>query len=101
MASSSRKRLPQIDLHVADDQSEPAGNLAAAQQLVEGHHVGGIVSGSAFTSGGGSYLKKVGLPVVGDGFSIEYQQIPNFISNLNVAAGPTTTTETSRLWGSS
>jgi branched-chain amino acid transport system substrate-binding protein len=88
-----------INLSVADDQSTTTGNLAASQQLVEARHVVGIISGSSFTAGGGSYLKSVGLPVVGYASTLEFQTDPNFISNTNAMSGPETTTDTSQLWG--
>ncbi len=56
-----------IELVQVDDQSTPAGDLAAAQQLVS-QGVFGVVDYSAFTFGGYKVLQEAGLPVTGYSF---------------------------------
>jgi branched-chain amino acid transport system substrate-binding protein len=54
----------QIQMITADDQSTPAGNLAAAQRLIaEG--VFAVIEPGAFTFGGYKALQQAGIPVTG------------------------------------
>jgi branched-chain amino acid transport system substrate-binding protein len=55
----------QIKLVIADSQSSPAFVQTAAQELVEGKGVFGIVSDSGVTLGAAPYLTKAGIPVTG------------------------------------
>src|SRR5579859_5036891 len=57
-----------IKLEVDDDQSAPATNLTAAQNLVQNKKVFGIVDYSSFAFGGIKYLQQHGVPVTGGGF---------------------------------
>jgi len=58
-----------LQLFVADDQSSPAGALAAAKQLVEQDGVFGVVTESGFFTAAYNYLKQAGVPVVGGSYS--------------------------------
>ena len=51
-----------------DDQSNPTQNKTAAEDLVEAHHVFGVIDFSAFTFEAAPYLSQQGVPVTGDGF---------------------------------
>lgn len=57
----------QIKLIVADDQSSPAGDLTAAQDLV-GKGVFAIVDYTPYAFGGYKYLQQQGIPVTGGAF---------------------------------
>lgn len=89
----------QLQVTAADDGSDPARNQAASQQLVEGNGVFAILEGSSFTAGGGPYLKRNNIPVIGAAISPEFQHNPNFIGYSNVTPGANAKNETSRLWG--
>ena len=54
-----------LQLVVQDDQCTPAGNLIAAQTMVQDKGAFGVIENSSFTFGGASYLNKQGIPVVG------------------------------------
>jgi branched-chain amino acid transport system substrate-binding protein len=56
-----------IQLVKVDDESTPAGDLAAAQNLVA-QHVFGVIDYSAFTFGGYKVLQQAGIPVTGYAF---------------------------------
>jgi len=67
-----------LQLVVQDDQSTPAGNLIAAQTMVQDKDAFAVIENSSFTFGGATYLNKQGIPVVGaevDG--PEWGQKPN------------------------
>ncbi len=67
----------QIQLVQVDDQSTPAGDLAAAQRLVS-EGVFGVVDYSAFTFGGYKVLQAAGIPVTGYAFDgPEWGEQPN------------------------
>jgi len=51
-----------------DDQSSPAQDQTAAQELVQTKNVFGIIDFSPFTFGGATYLSKQHVPVTGFGF---------------------------------
>lgn len=57
-----------IVLVPVDDQSSPAQDQTAAQDLIQQHNVFGIVDFSPFTFGGTTYLSQQGVPVTGFGF---------------------------------
>jgi branched-chain amino acid transport system substrate-binding protein len=81
-----------IQLVTADDQSSPAGDATAAQDL-ESKGVFGIIDFSSFTFGGSPTLQKAGIPVTGEDFDgPEWGQEPN--SNMFSFLPPTYTT-----WG--
>ncbi|GGM64614.1 ABC transporter substrate-binding protein [Dactylosporangium sucinum] len=91
-----------LTLEVADDASDVANNLATARSLVEGKDVVGVLMASSFTAGSGDYLKGVGLPVVGYGITLEFQdhaKYPNFIAYGNNVSGATNATSISKVWG--
>jgi branched-chain amino acid transport system substrate-binding protein len=54
-----------VKLIVADDQSTPAANATAAEDLVQNKKVFAVIDYSSFTFGGAPYLQKEGIPVVG------------------------------------
>ncbi len=57
-----------IVLVPVDDQSSPAQDLTAAQELVETKHVFGVIDFSPFTFGGAKYLSQQAVPVTGFSF---------------------------------
>jgi branched-chain amino acid transport system substrate-binding protein len=57
-----------LQLVTEDDESSPTGDATAAQELVQGKGVYGIVDYSPLTFGGAPYLSKQKIPVTGFGF---------------------------------
>jgi branched-chain amino acid transport system substrate-binding protein len=57
-----------IVLVPVDDQSSPATDQTAAQDLVQTKNVFGVIDFSPFTFGGARYLSQKGVPVTGFGF---------------------------------
>jgi branched-chain amino acid transport system substrate-binding protein len=77
----------QLQLVIADDTSTPAGNQLAAQELVQGKQVFGVIEDSSLTFGGARYLSQQKVPVTGaavDG--PEWAQQPN--SNMFSVTAP-------------
>jgi branched-chain amino acid transport system substrate-binding protein len=58
----------QLKLVVEDDKSSAAGNLAAAQALVQEKGVLAVDDNSGFAFGAAKYLQGQGIPVVGGGY---------------------------------
>jgi branched-chain amino acid transport system substrate-binding protein len=56
-----------LKLVKADTESSPTTTLTATEDLVENKHVFGVITDSAFTYGGSTYLTRAGVPVTGDG----------------------------------
>jgi branched-chain amino acid transport system substrate-binding protein len=88
-----------IELFVSDDASDPARNLAAARELVEGRDVVGVVQASSFTAGGADYLERENVAVTGYSTSSEFITKPNFFGYSNTAVGGNVLDKTSRVWG--
>jgi branched-chain amino acid transport system substrate-binding protein len=66
---------------VVDSESSASEFQTAAQDLVQNKGVFGIVSDSAFTYGGSSYLTEAGVPVTGDTFDgPEWGTSPNMFT---------------------
>jgi branched-chain amino acid transport system substrate-binding protein len=86
-------------LSTSDDGSDVGRNLAAARELVEGRDVLGIMEGSSFAQGGGDYLKRQGLAVTGYAINQEFEKNPNFIGYSNIQPGASSSTATTKLWG--
>lgn len=61
-----------IELVSADDQSNPTGNVTAAQSLIETKGVFGIVSVGVVAYAGAKYINKKGVPLAGDGNAPQY-----------------------------
>lgn len=57
----------QLKVVTVDDQSTPAGNQLAAQDLVEDKGVFGVIDDSTVVYGAAAFLHQSGVPVVGDG----------------------------------
>jgi branched-chain amino acid transport system substrate-binding protein len=54
-----------LRLVLEDDQSSPAANQTAAQELVQSKKVFGVIEDSSFTFGASKYLNQEGVPVTG------------------------------------
>jgi branched-chain amino acid transport system substrate-binding protein len=68
----------QLKLVTVDDQSTPAGNQVAAQDLVENKGAFGVIDDSTVVYGASVYLHQAGVPVVGEGNDgPEWGQQPN------------------------
>ena len=72
----------------ADDQSNPAQNLAAARDLVENKGVFGMIEASP-VGGSGEYLKSKGTPVVGWAINPEWATYDNMFSYNGSTLVPT------------
>ena len=80
----------QIQMISVDDESTPAGNLAAAERLIS-DGVYAVVDYSSFAFGGYKVLQQAGIPVTGDSFDgPEWGQEPN--SNMFSFLPPVSTT---------
>jgi branched-chain amino acid transport system substrate-binding protein len=79
-----------LQLVVRDDQSSPADNLVAAQELVSQDKVFAVIDASSFTFGAAKYLNQQGVPVTGDEFDgPEWAEQPN--TNMFSWGAPTST----------
>ncbi len=78
-----------------DDASNPAGNQAAAQGLVEDDQVFGIIESTSVASGSAGYLNSRRIPVTGTSLEAAWTHNDNMFSYSNmIFDGPSVTT-----WG--